>query len=335
MVSRLLDEIGTNSPKEIRAFIKLFMWAGHEEAYREFVNANSSVLKKFEERKNMLEMGYFNAQDLLVLLHACGDGEGTNTSLVMPLLRRLIEWGLVLDQSMFGELAFFSHAWNMDRIAASMILRIVDNILLGPSYVARKYRGSVPAVYVRRGEDEHTGTGFLATSKLGGNKRVIVTAKHNVDPKEGITFLDLNEPEGNVFKPINRRWILHPRLDLALLEIQCDEAITPIFPIGSPSVLTRTITLGYPRIATTDLPYLLAHGGELNAIVNNYHGEERLIISNVVAPGNSGGPVLDEAGLCLGVVVNSFETKHEGGIEKASSAILAKQVFEFIDPYCR
>lgn len=334
MVSRLLDEIGANPPKEIRALIKLLELAAQEGPYREFVNANSAVLPNFDKRKALLEMGYFDTQDFLHFLHACGDGEGTSTSALMPLFRRLIEWGLVVDQSMFGERAFVSHTWDKARIALFVTLRIVDNVLLGPSYVARKYRGSVPAVYVRRGEDEHTGTGFLATNRGDGKKCVIVTAKHNVDPREGITFLGLNEPEGTVYKPINSRWVLHPRLDLALLEVECDEAIAPIFPIGSPSVLTRTITLGYPGIATTDSSYLLAHGGELNAVVNTYHGEDRLIISNVVAPGNSGGPVLDEAGLCLGVVVNSFETKHQGGIEKANSAIPAKHVLDFIGPYC-
>jgi S1-C subfamily serine protease len=269
------------------------------------------------------------------LLHACGDGKGTGMAALMPLLRRLIEWGLVVDHSMFGSHAFVSHCWNRARISLFVNLQIVDNVILGPSYVARKYRGSLPAVYVRKGGNEHTGTGFLATDKFDGEKSVIVTAKHNVDPGEDITFVGLSEPEGNIFKPANSNWILHPDLDLALLEVECDGVAPPIFPIGSPSVLTRTITLGYPGIATTDSSYLLAHGGELNAIVNTYYGEDRLIISNVVAPGNSGGPVLDEAGLCLGIVVNSFETQHEGGTEKASSAIPAKHILDFIGPYCR
>ncbi|MDH4413582.1 MAG: serine protease [Rhizobium sp.] len=333
MVARLLDEIGTDPPKEIRALIRLLGLAAQPDPYREFVSENSSGLPNYDARKSSLQDGYFQSHDFLQLLHACGDRKGTQTAALMPLLRRLIEWGLVVDQSMFGSLAFVDYRWSQARIALFVDLRAVDNILLGPSYVARKYRGSVPAVCVRRGEDEYTGTGFLATIR-GGRKCVIVTAKHNVDYEEGVTFVGLNEPEGSVFNPINSKWVLHPKLDLALLEVECNETIAPIFPIGNPLVLTRTITLGYPRIATTDSPYLLAHGGELNAIVNTYHGEERLIISNVVAPGNSGGPVLDEAGLCLGVVVNSFETHHEGGIERANSAIPAKHVLDFIAPYC-
>ncbi|CUX57212.1 S1 family peptidase [Agrobacterium genomosp. 13] len=334
MVARLLDEIATNPPKEIIALIKLIGLAAQDAPYREFLNSNSTTLADFDTRKSLLEMGYFDTQDFLHFVHACGDGEGTSTSALMPLFRRLIEWGLVVDQSMFGGRALISHTWNKARIALFVTLRIVDNILLGPSYVARKYRGSVPALYVRRGGDEFTGTGFIATNRGDGGKCVIVTAKHNVDPNDNIIFVGLNQPDGSILKPINGEWILHPKLDLALLEVECDDTVAPIFPIGSPSVLTRTITLGYPGIATTDSSYLLAHGGELNAVVNTYHGEDRLIISNLVAPGNSGGPVLDEAGLCLGVVVNSFETQHEGGTEKASSAIPARHVLDFIGPYC-
>lgn len=336
MVARLLDEIGINPPKEIQALIKLLELAAQPDRYREFVQNNLSALSNYEARKSLLQSGWFSIQDFLFLLHACGDGEGTNTVALMPLLGRLSEWGLITDHAEFGGHATSpNHRWQTTRIASFVALRIVDNILLGPSYVARKYRGSVPAVYVRRGTNEYTGTGFLATSGgNGGQKRVIVTAKHNVDPEEGISFIRLNEPEGRIFNPISNEWILHPKLDLALLEVECDDTISPIYPIGIPLMLTRTITLGYPSIATTDASYLLAHGGEVNASVNTYYGEDRLIISNVVAPGNSGGPVLDEAGLCLGVIVNSLETEHEGGIEKANSAIPAQHVLDFITPYC-
>ena len=77
----------------------------------------------------------------------------------------------------------------------------------------------------------------------------------------------------------------------------------------------------------------MAHGGELNASVKSYNGGEHLIISNMVAPGNSGGPVLDEAGLCIGMVVSAFETAHEGGISTANAAIPSGPILDFIAPY--
>lgn len=333
MVAKVLDEIAVNPPKEISALIKLLIAVTDDSIYRDLVDKHLGSLSDFGQRKPLLRGGYFKELDFVQLIHACGDGAGTTTNAIMPLLRRLIDWGVVIDQNYFGSSAYVSYSWNKERIALLVQLNVIDNVLFSPSYVSNKYRGSVPAVYVRKDDTEYTGTGFLATTP-GGTKHVIVSAKHNVDPEDGIQFDSLSQPEGRTYTPKTGEWILHKSLDLALLEVTFDHPAVPVFPVGTPSALQRTITLGYPRIATTADTYLLAHGGELNAIVDTYYGERRLIISNIVAPGNSGGPVLDEAGLCIGVVVNSFETEHLGGVEKASSAIPSQEVLRFIAPYC-
>lgn len=253
----------------------------------------------------------------------------------MPFLNRLIEWGLIIDQSFFGPNAMVAYQWHHQRIHAFKSLNILDNVLFGVGYIAIKYRASVPAIIVSKGEDEYTGSGFVAAVDQNSKRHVVVTAKHNVDSADCISFKGFSGlgSENLHIKPGND-WVLHPTLDLALVNVESTEPISPIFMMGDPSLLKRTITLGYPKIGTTDAPYLLAHGGELNAIVNTYYGETRLIISNAVAPGNSGGPVLDHAGLCLGIVVNSLETTHEGGVEKANSAIPATCIRDFIKPYC-
>ncbi|WCK01539.1 S1 family peptidase [Agrobacterium tumefaciens] len=333
MVAKLLDEMARNPPKEIFALMKLLHTAVRDDLYRDFLDKHAGGLLEFQVRKSLLYDGFFREQDFLALIHACGDGEGTSVYAIMPILRKLVEWGIVTDQSIFGPKAYVSYSWNKKRIAHLIMLNVIDNILFSSAYVANKYRGSIPAIYVRKGGDDYTGTGFLSTI-VGGNKHVIVSAKHNVDPSDGIEFHSLSQPEGNTYKPTSGKWILHSTLDLALLEVTFSHTAIPLFAVGLPSVLQRTITLGYPRIATTADTYLLAHGGELNAVVDTYYGEKRLIISNLVSPGNSGGPVLDEAGLCLGAVVNSLETKHDGGIEKASSAIPAHEILRFITPYC-
>jgi hypothetical protein len=115
MVARLLDEISANPPKEILALTKLVELAAQEGPYRELLNSISNTLPNFEKRKSLLENGYFDTQDFLQLLHACGDGKGTGMAALMPLLRRLIEWGLVVDHSMFGSHAFVSHCWEQSQ----------------------------------------------------------------------------------------------------------------------------------------------------------------------------------------------------------------------------
>lgn len=335
MIVKPIDELAKNPSPEVKAVIKLLHIASQDQPYIDLISETYGKLQNFEKQRELLDLGHFNGQDFMKLVMVCNEnkGGGTAFNIVTSLLRRLIEWGLVIDSSLLRSDSFIAYQWHKKRIAGFLTFRILDNVLFGPSYVAQKYRRSVPAVFVKKGDDQHTGTGFVTTLP-GSTKNVVITAKHNVDPSDGVTFLNFSEPDGMTYKPLAESWVLHPKLDLALLPVECSEPPIPIFLIGAPIVLSRTITLGYPRIATADAPYLLAHGGEVNALVKSYHGDEHLIISNTVAPGNSGGPVLDEAGLCLGLVVRALETTHEGGVDKTYAAIPSGPILRFVAPHC-
>ncbi len=333
MIGKLRDALAASPPREVHALIKLMGTVLIDDQYRALVNSALQVFPDFAKRQKLLEKGYFLGPDLVQLIHVSSDDSGTAVDVVGSLLEQLIEWMLVSDLGVLLPNGLMRYRWKKQRIAHFTALQILDNVLLGPTYVAHKYRQSVPPVFVRKGEDNYTGTGFLVTNRGDGQKLVIVTAKHNIDPADGITFAGFGAAEDVTYTPLADSWVLHPMLDIALMPVACSKAAVPIYPVGTATALSRTITLGYPRIATTDAPYLLAHGGEVNAVVSNYHGERRLIISNVVAPGNSGGPVLDEAGLCVGMVVDAFETSHEGGVSVANSAIPSGPILEFIASY--
>ena len=332
MITKLHDAIAANQPREVWALIKLMGIVVLDQTYQELIVSELKTLPNFEKSRSLLEAGFFSGDDLVHLVHACGNGSGTNISVLSSLLIRLNEWMLVTDNGLLTP--SLRYKWNKDRIALFLTLKILDNALLGPSYVAQKYRQSVPPIFVKKDGNEYTGTGFLVTSRGDARKYVIVTAKHNVDFNDGFQFTSFGSADETTYTPLASKWELHPKLDLALMPVQCSETAIPIYPVSSASILSRTITLGYPRIATTDRPYLLARGGELNASVSNYYGEKSIIISNIVAPGNSGGPVLDEAGLCVGLVVRAFETHHEGGVSAANAAIPSSEVLDFIQPFC-
>ena len=162
-------------------------------------------------------------------------------------------------------------------------------------------------------------------------EKVLVTASHNVNPEQGVKFLSFETVDDVKITCLQSVWILHQTLDLAIMPISTSGHYSPIHLIAPLDVLSKTISLGYPKISTADRPYLLAHGGELNAIVTSYLDRQKyLIISNNVAPGNSGGPVLNRAGLCLGMVIRSLEGDYEDGSGKANAAIANLDILPFL-----
>lgn len=334
MIAKLLDEVALDIPKELVGLIKLLGATFQPEEYSRILSAGLRDSPSFETRRPLLELGHFSGLDFLQLLHVSLGEERTSVHVVIPFLNRLFEWGLVLDLRVFGHGSLFGYQWNVPRIAQFAGLNILDNVLLGPSYLTKKYIRSVPAIMGTKQRDEFTATAFLATSGTKSQKQVLVTAKHNVSRDEGLSDLRIISPDDVSYEPICDNWIPHGKLDLALIPVRVRGAAFPIFPLGTPSVLSRSLTLGYPRVGRSDAPYLLAHSGEVNANIRTFDREERIIISNLVAPGSSGGPVLDEAGLCIGLVVNALEVRHEGGTEKASAAIPSSDVLEFIEPFC-
>jgi S1-C subfamily serine protease len=207
--------------------------------------------------------------------------------------------------------------------------------LLGRQHVVRKYTPSVPAIVVDKNGVERVGTGFLVHNHYSGThfngNGFIVTAKHNIDPSEKIRFLRFESPSAVQFTALADDWICHPDLDMAAIPIATAPELIPIYPLGDAGILSRTISMGFPSVATTDGLYLLAHNGELNAIITSYlDKKEYLVISNNVSPGSSGGPVLEDSGLCIGMVIRALETEHEGGRTKTNAAIPAGEIQRFL-----
>jgi S1-C subfamily serine protease len=292
-------------------------------------------MRRHEQRKTLLELGYFDLMDLTTLLIATGRPGGVNLRTVNVLLDKMVEWSLVIDNDLGETTQFVRYSWAKPAISFFSMLRILDNVLLGRTHVVNKYASSVPAIIVAKNGTEQIGTGFLVHNFYSGSPfngdGHIVTAKHNVDPSDNISFRNFIGPQSVTFEPRANQWTLHPTRDIAAMPVVAKGAIVPIYPFGTPAVLSRTISLGYPTISSTDRAYLLAHNGEINAVVTSYLDQQKyLLISNDVSPGNSGGPVLDDAGLCVGMVVRALEGQYEDGLSKANAAIPANEIQAFI-----
>lgn len=324
-------------PSEAKALLTLMRIVPIKEAYDSYLQNRLGSHHDYAARETILKSNFFTGAEFLTLLHGFidtnSDRSGVSIDIASILLKKAIEKSLISDNSIVGPMANIGYHWNVDHISKLNELNILDNALLGSIYIAEKYKESVTPIVVQKNGIDHIGTGFLASTSINQTKKIIVTVKHNIDPNEGIIFKNFGE--GSQYSPLLEDWIVHPDIDLALMVVEVKKDITPIYALGDGFVLDTTITLGYPKIATTDAAYLMANLGEVNSVVKTYIAPKRefLIFSNKASPGSSGSPVLDEAGLCIGIVTNAFETDYEGGMTTANAAIPASDIKCFIEGY--
>ncbi|WP_426411499.1 trypsin-like peptidase domain-containing protein [Bradyrhizobium ganzhouense] len=276
----------------------------------------------------LLKQGNFRTVDFMLLVANFSTSGSTNGSAVTRILKKLLDLALVGDLDL-GLQGHYPYAWQRENIETAIQRDILSNLLRGPSFIVERYRPSVVAIEVVKGRDIHVGTGFFVNSRVHGP--VLVTAKHNVDPDEGVSVRGLVGTSGSHYQ-IKSEWIRHSTADLAFVPIELRGEPVPINLASSSEILEQTITLGFPKVSTADNVYLLAHRGELNAKIKSYQDQsEYLLISNSVSPGSSGSPVLNTDGEAIGLVVRSLETRHEGGINMVSSAVPAQAIAQFIE----
>ncbi len=318
------------SNRELQALVKLLFAVADDNLYKRIIKDHFSGHADYNNRKFLLESGHFIGTDFLSLLHACGDGAGQSMRFASFAVDKLSEWHLIEDSGKLIPNSNIRYSWNKDLVRLFIDLGVIDNVIVGPSLIVQKYANSIPAIVVERGGEQFTGTGFLVSDPNKRDFFGILTAKHNVDNSSGLKFIDFVSQNDVLFKSDSENWLLSPDNDLAFMPLKNKMNAIPIYVMGSPIILSSVISLGYPKIATTDKNYLLAHRGEINAIVNSYFGDRRIIISNSVSPGSSGGPILDDAGFCVGAVVSSFESFHDGGKNIANAAIPSDDILKFM-----
>ena len=100
-------------------------------------------------------------------------------------------------------------------------------------------------------------------------------------------------------------------LDLALLRVDKPGELTslPLGSIGDVAELMDVFAFGFPlgkRLATDrkDYPAISINAGHVSAVRRKENAVEYIQVDVVLNPGNSGGPIIDEKGKVVGVVVS-------------------------------
>jgi hypothetical protein len=110
----------------------------------------------------------------------------------------------------------------------------------------------------------------------------------------------------------------NPVVDVAVFQVGEIDAKTPFVELGDhlddwlgtdDFVLSEALVFGYPPIPGTNEPHLVAARSEVNALVNMRHAPHvHFILSATPRGGFSGGLVVTEGGVALGVVTSSLVT---------------------------
>jgi len=160
---------------------------------------SSLVEKAFAEAHTnpsipLLKDGSFRTIDLVLLVSNFSTSGSTGAAAVTRILKKLLDLALVGDLDL-GLQGFYPYAWQRKNIQTAIQRDILPNLLRGPSFIVERYRSSVVAIEVVKGEDIHVGTGFFLKSGVHG--AVLVTAKHNIDPDEGVSVRGLVGASGS------------------------------------------------------------------------------------------------------------------------------------------
>jgi len=292
-----------------------------EPAFSRVLSAGLSFMyaANAEAKLSLLKSNFFSEELLQAMI--CG-GESYKTGPIDYIWRRLVGRQIVIRATGHMPGAFVDHSLVLPLLLEYLRSHTLPNIFIPPSAFVSRYRDALVAVDVRTAKGVLSrGSGFFAVPAPGAAPK-LYTCRHNVDPGAGIDLVAVTTAAGTKlrFGPP----ALHSSEDIAVIPVEGLREHEPLFRFRDETEMFDDVyTLGYPMVpcAQTDV---IGHRGEINGTAQLFiGGSDILIISNLVSPGNSGGPVLDRDGFCVGMSTKWLEGEWDGERARFSAAIPA------------
>jgi S1-C subfamily serine protease len=101
--------------------------------------------------------------------------------------------------------------------------------------------------------------------------------------------------------------------------------------LGDEFLLSKVLVMGFPRIPLSREPVLVGTEGEVNAVIDKYsEPHPHFIVSTTARGGFSGGPVIGENGVLVGVVTQSLIENGNAAELGFSSAISIEPLWDLL-----
>lgn len=154
-------------------------------------------------------------------------------------------------------------------------------------------------------DQNNIGTGFFI------EKDTIITCKHVIEGLVGEIAIGDDALEYTILSKI---YSDHRDADIIALKVSPDNPHFIPYAISYDcGELKRVMTMGFPRVPLTSKPFLIFNAGEISSNVDNYlNGVNAVVLSFIVRPGNSGGPVFDEFGRVVSVISDNIFSEEDG-----------------------
>jgi len=177
----------------------------------------------------------------------------------------------------------------------------IPELVLGEHYISDKYRSAVVHIIVQTTEgDQMGGTGFFVDDFPGW----LVTAWHVTS--RGKQVLRIENSEGTILqRGESERHGGSEDLDLTLLRCPKQDCVIPLrieWREDMTRRLDKVLVFGYPPFAGHLVDQFVASGAISSKPWRLGQQRQSLIITGNVRGGCSGGPVVSEGGLVVGVI---------------------------------
>lgn len=245
------------------------------------------------------------------------------------ILNRLCESGILFTQSILQSSNDLVYTPNEPYARFLYSRGLIKNIIFGFNYIAGNYQDSVFKIIVKtESGNDSIGTGFLINLQIESRiHSVIITNEHVAKYRTGLQVLRKDDQ--------NESWrdiVISDDTDLAAIILDSQIPFPPFHISTDTEILDDIIIIGYPPVPTARDAYQLVHKGEINAHITDYWNKDYVLFSAKNLPGNSGGPIINNMGMIVGIATQQLISQDQNGFQLPYfAAVPSTKILNFID----